>query len=142
MNSKFSVHQIPDTTLLFALKRAQNFAEVAFDVIYNRYRVYLHTVASGMLKNEEEAKDIVQEVFIVLWTSRLNMIVPDNDLNKFLKIAVKRRCIDILRKRKTREKHASYINSTLRTFTNNNPLENKEMAFYMQQALLTLPEKR
>jgi len=43
---------------------------LAFDAIYRKYAKRLYGFAFGMLKSYEEAENLVQEVFICLWTNR------------------------------------------------------------------------
>lgn len=40
----------------------------AYEVIYDRFWPILYRHARKMLQNEEDAKDVVQEVFTMLWT--------------------------------------------------------------------------
>jgi RNA polymerase sigma-70 factor (ECF subfamily) len=141
MKQLFVRDKIPDIILITGLKNDVDQAETAFKLIYNRYLDSLKNLACKMLKDEEEARDVVQDVFLVLFETRLHLIIPNNDIKNFLIRAVKNRCIDILRKRKTKGKYINYIDSTTTVF-NNNPLESKELSFYMQQELLALPEKK
>lgn len=52
---------------LFYLIAVQN--EKAFNTIYHTYKQLLFTCVKKMLRNEDYAEDIVQDVFIKLWTA-------------------------------------------------------------------------
>jgi RNA polymerase sigma-70 factor (ECF subfamily) len=142
MSLPFSIDQIPQIKLIISLQSDNTHAEIAFKIVYTGYRDSLYKEAYDFLKDEEEAKEVVQETFIALWNSRHHLIIPDNNLKNFLIHTVENRCTDILRKRKSKEKFIDYINSTFRTFNHINPPEKKELASYMQQVVLALPEKR
>lgn len=42
----------------------------AFDLIYRQYSKKLYQFAKGLVKDQDQAKDLVQEVFINLWEKR------------------------------------------------------------------------
>lgn len=52
------------------LKRINQGWEPAFKELFGRYYTTLCAFAFRIVKNEESAKDIVQEVFIKLWSNR------------------------------------------------------------------------
>ena len=41
--------------------------QFAFTEIFNRYKVILYKHAFRLLNNQEEANDVIQDVFIKLW---------------------------------------------------------------------------
>jgi len=53
-----------DNQLVLLLKHGN---DLAFDEIYSRYQTVLFLYAQKKLSDEEESKDIVQEVFVSLW---------------------------------------------------------------------------
>lgn len=63
-------HAHSDEQLLRCL---QNGDEPAFDELYNRYWRVLYDAACKRLGDSRQAEDIVQEVFITLWTRRENL---------------------------------------------------------------------
>ncbi|MEX2346203.1 MAG: sigma-70 family RNA polymerase sigma factor [Balneolaceae bacterium] len=50
--------------------KLQNGSRTAFEIIFNRYREKLLLYSLAIVKTDGDGKDIVQETFIRLWTSR------------------------------------------------------------------------
>lgn len=83
--------------------------QYAFAEIYNRYKFILHNHAWNKLKNREEARDLIQEVFSMLWDKRetlqighnlpgyLYSCVHNQFLNKVVHQSVKNKYIDSIR---------------------------------------------
>ncbi len=78
--------------------------EQAFTEIYNRYKGVLFVHAYRMLENAEEAQDIIQDLFTVLW-SRRSEIVLTGSLSSYLYAAVKNRILDQMARDKTRDRY-------------------------------------
>jgi len=66
--SIYSTFSDQDLTILL---RKQD--DTAFKEIYERYSGLLYILALKKTKKEDEAKDIVQEIFIVLWNKRAEL---------------------------------------------------------------------
>jgi RNA polymerase sigma factor (sigma-70 family) len=101
----------------------------------------LYMVAFRFLKQQEEAEDAVQEVFIKLW-NKLDELDRYNSLEAFAVTTIKNYCIDIIRKEKSivHEDHNSHIN-----LSNNEPspfeaLENTETSQMLNRIIEELPE--
>jgi RNA polymerase sigma-70 factor (family 1) len=60
----------PDDQLLILLKEDD---KGAFDLIYNRYWEQLFLYVAKVVADKDDAKDIVQEVFVSLWFRRLDL---------------------------------------------------------------------
>ncbi|GAA3946152.1 hypothetical protein GO495_29055 [Chitinophaga oryziterrae] len=101
MKPKFAIDQIPDIRLINALKSDKDHAGIAFKIIYNLHCISLNKLAYGMLKDDEGARYIVQEIFISLWNNRLHQIILEDNIEKYLVHIVKNKCIDILRETET-----------------------------------------
>lgn len=65
----------------------------AFAELYRRYAMPLLNHAHNKLQCREAAKDIVQEVFTVLWTKRRDMVVSKN-LSGFLYTSVRNKILN------------------------------------------------
>ena len=50
----------------------------AFTCLYHRYFYYLFTLAMRYIKDESEAEDVLQQVFIKLWQMRDSRAIKDN----------------------------------------------------------------
>jgi RNA polymerase sigma-70 factor (family 1) len=78
----------------------------AFQEIYQRYWYKLFQVAKRKVLFEEDAEEIVQDIFVDLWERREHLLI--NDLGKFLFKAVKYQILDYIKAQLVRQ---SYQNS-------------------------------
>lgn len=83
-----------DSSLLIALRKGD---ELAFRVLYERYWTELYTMAYRRLGDEEAAKDIVQNIFVNLWTSRKEIFI-ETSLAPYLNRAVRNKTISFYKK--------------------------------------------
>lgn len=80
----------------------------AYEIIYDRYWALLYRHARKMLQNDEEAKDVVQEVFMMLWT-RLNTLGINQPLAAFLYAATRNKVLDHIKHSKVKAKYAASL---------------------------------
>jgi RNA polymerase sigma-70 factor (ECF subfamily) len=69
------------------IARIQNGDHAALKVLFTHYHTLLCRLASALLKDPEQAKDVVQEVFIKFWRNRHELRITTS-LNAYLKRAV------------------------------------------------------
>lgn len=79
----------------------------AFAEIYRRYKGVLFLHAYRMLGDQEEAKDILQELFTTLWLNRKE-IKPHTSFSSYLYKALRNRIFDVMSHKKVEQK---YVNS-------------------------------
>lgn len=84
-------------------KKEQYFFEALFRSQYRK--LYLH--ALSFVRNEEEAKDIVNDTFEYLWNNYHRLDFADSIVPLLYKI-VRSRCMDFLRHKKTKERFVAY----------------------------------
>jgi len=77
--------------------------EKAFDYFFRQYYAALCFFAKSILHDEDEAKDVVQDCFLKLWDSQ-TMIERSASVRSFLYTAVRNKCVDVLRRKKTKQK--------------------------------------
>lgn len=65
----------------------------AFHEIYERYWLRLYTSAFKRVRSKEDAKDLVQDLFVSLWTKRHTMVISTS-LSSYLFTAVKYKVIN------------------------------------------------
>jgi len=128
----------PDEELL---KRLRQGNVEAFEEIFTRFWERLYQVASARLDSEEEAEEIVQDVFTNLWKDR--GVLQIMDLPSYLFSSVKNRVISRIR---TRLVHQKYQHHYLRHFpgysrTTEETIEFEELSHVIEDALQQLPEK-
>ncbi len=60
----------------------------AFRILYDRYGIRIHRFALGYLKSEHDAEELVQDVFLKLWTKRNSLDLSGNIRAYLYKVAV------------------------------------------------------
>lgn len=87
-----------DCTLLQASKNGD---EKAFEQLFNKYWNDLFKIAYRRLHSVEDAKDIVQDVFLSLWNNIHNITIDDS-LGGYLYTALRNKIFNLLEKNKNR----------------------------------------
>lgn len=128
-----------DTELINLLRRGD---ERAFTEIYDRYSSLLYIFAYKKLCSEEDAKDVVQEIFISLW-NRHAVFFLESSLSSYLYKAVNNRALNLFVHRKYQ---AEYINSFEEYLLTRQPvadhlLQEKELSAIIEREIAALPEK-
>ncbi|QIL42283.1 RNA polymerase sigma-70 factor [Pedobacter sp. HDW13] len=67
-----SLSHVPDHELILLINQEE---EQAFTEIYNRYWEKMASYAVRLTKSEEEAADIVQEIFVSIWNRRITLVI-------------------------------------------------------------------
>jgi RNA polymerase sigma-70 factor (family 1) len=80
---------------------------VAFDCLYERYSERLYVFAMMLLKNKEDARDVVQDAFLKLWHSR-GELTENKSFKSFVFTISYHIIIDRLRKRLNDQKYMAY----------------------------------
>jgi len=79
-------------------------SEKAFKAIYDLYSQEVQMKAFLILENQEEAEDVVQDVFLSLFEKRKTLVI-EKDLKNFLLSAARYKAVDKLRKRASHQKY-------------------------------------
>jgi len=82
--------------------------EVAFESIFKAYYSRLCSYANTMLNDSEEAEEMVQNTFIVLWENRANVDIHTS-LKSYLYRAVHNSCLNRIKHMKVRQEHSAYV---------------------------------
>jgi len=70
--------------------------QAAFETIFRTHYASLAEYAKGLVRSRDAAEDVVQEVFVALWTQRERLTSPDN-LLAYLYRSVRNRGLNFLR---------------------------------------------
>src|SRR5690606_29759743 len=84
-----------DSQLVSELKKEN---ASAFKSVYNKYADKIFNVSRGFHLDQEEAKEIVQEVFLALWEKK-HLLNEDLSLNAFLLTITKNKIINYQKKK-------------------------------------------
>ena len=71
--------------------------EIAFQKIMEYWYSRLFNFAKGYLNDEENVKEVIQDVFIQLWDHRIRL-ADNTSLNAYLFTLTRNRCIDFIRR--------------------------------------------
>lgn len=82
---------------LFLYEEMKKGKEYAFDFFFNYYYPGLCVYAQKMVSSPEEARDLVQEVFLKFWSDREKTVVRSS-IRFYLFASAKNKCLDFLRK--------------------------------------------
>ncbi|MBC9914681.1 RNA polymerase sigma factor [Chitinophaga varians] len=114
----------------------------AFEELYKRFWGVLYLQAYRILIHEEDAQDIVQEVFTALWTKAAG-IELSGSLAGYLYAATRNRVLNMLASKRTYRHHLSSLKQSLSDADNNSLqyITEKEMAARMEREIRALPAK-
>lgn len=128
-----------DHELLSLLKKDDYLAYIE---IYNRYSGLLYIHAYKRLKDREEAKDLIQELFTVLWIKRYNFELRTH-LAGYLYTAVRNRALRVISHKQV---ESTYFDSLQRSVIEGNAVTDhlvreKELATLIENEIDALPVK-
>ena len=117
----------------------------SFEILFNRYYDSLCLYSFGMVRNEEAAKEIVNDVFLKIWIKR-NIIVITYGIRPYLYRSVFNACSDYIKQNHTLLKYSFFevddkIKETLCTSEDSIfvVLENEDIQKDIQAAIELLP---
>jgi DNA-directed RNA polymerase specialized sigma24 family protein len=83
-------------------------SDAAFEAAFLHYHHWLLRVAYGLVGSDHDAQEVVQDVMMSLWTRR-EVVRVRGSLMSYLYVAVKKRAISSIRKRRTAERFARVV---------------------------------
>ncbi len=113
----------------------------AFEEIYARFNGLLYVYACKLIQDRDEAQDVVQEIFVYLWSHP--EIEIQSQLSAYLYTAVRYKIFDCIDKNKTRNNYLS----SLADFTErghcitDHQVREKELALLIEKEINLLPPK-
>lgn len=92
------------------LDRIKSGDETAFAEVYERYWKVMYVHALKMLRNEDDSKDLVQELFASLWT-KASEIAYSVNLSGYLYVSLRNRVINLVQQKNIRRDYLSSLAS-------------------------------
>lgn len=89
-------------------QRIKSGDEFSFELLFRKYYVRLCGFANKFLNDPEEAREIVQDVFLKLWETRKD-IKPDDSLVSYLFMITRNKSINKLRRRSVDSKYTGIL---------------------------------
>jgi RNA polymerase sigma-70 factor (family 1) len=113
----------------------------AFEIIYNRYQSKLYRVALSKVRAEENAMEIVQDVFLDLWLRRTQVEITD--LERYLFSAIKYKVLDFFKKEFQRKRYIELVQFSLSDHSSDTEetLAFNELTQSVMDCIDKLPEK-
>lgn len=129
--------QLSDLELAGLLKSGD---QSAFAQIYERYWRVIYSHVYKMLQDEEEAKDVIQEVFSEIWIKREQHY---SNLAGYLYVSARHKVINLVRKTKF---HSAYLDSLSRfaseiSTATLEQLDEKDLAAAIEREIQGLPPR-
>lgn len=114
---------------------------MTFESVYKHFLKPLHVYAITMLKDEDAAKGMVQNIFLKLWERRSTLNF-NGSLQAYLYGAVYHECLNYIRHEKVKVNHQDHVAYTMKNKTiSDNGMELADLKEKLQQALNSLPER-
>lgn len=131
--------KLTDRELTVLLKQGDR---LAFSEIYSRHwhNLFLHTYK--MLDNEDEAKDVIQELFISLWSKAADLQIKTN-LKAYLYVTARNRVINHIRKYRINDDFLNIIAGEMKEADDNTvqTIEERDLIALIDQEINLLPPR-
>lgn len=110
--------------------------------VFNRYYRPLALFANGFIPNISECEDVVQEVFVFLWKSKLSF-PNEKALRSYLYKTVKNKCYNILKHEKVKRNYADQYLLIFEDEESVKQLEIKsEVVSLLHRSITKLPDRQ
>lgn len=132
-------NQLVDQELVILLNKGD---QMAYAQIYDRYKFILHAHAVNKLRDREEARDIIQEVFTYLWSKR-EMIQLSGNLSGYLYGAVRHAILNKIARKQVQEKYFDSLKvfSERESVVTDHRIRENQFREYIEKEIGLLPPK-
>lgn len=134
------IAQSNDNDLIARIKEGD---EVAFELVFYRYKGKLYDFIRRSLPEEEDIESIVQEIFVRIWINRVELD-PAQSFNGYIYTIARNEIYGHLRKLMTRKKYQQEILQSLTDSSNSTEkqIEYQELERIISKLIEEMPEKR
>lgn len=115
--------------------------EAAFAELYNYYKVPALRFSISLLKDEEEAENMLQDVFVKIWLKKEH-IKPDLNFNSYLFTCLRNMAFDHFKKIEKSEFLRRQYMEVMKASVDDEKEEKERRIFMVQAAVDTLSVKR
>lgn len=135
-----SIHFLEDEKDLLSRLKAGD--KKSFEQIYRHYYGSLYIQAYNKLGDRELAKDVVHDLFTVIWNTKESITI-DTSLTNYLYTCVRNRVFDIWAKERNREKYLNslVLDSTITQVNAVDHLQEKMLTEQIENTLKQLPPR-
>ena len=114
--------------------------KAAFEDIFNAYYRALTMYANTILKDMDDAEDIVQQVFVSMWEKRLVLDIHTS-FRAMLYKSVHNACLNRIKQQQVRSTHAKEVQLYAEIATSYEEMQKNELQNKIDDALNVLPEQ-
>jgi RNA polymerase sigma-70 factor (family 1) len=128
-----------DTELVDLLKSGNR---LAYTEIYHRYKIVLHSHAYKWMRDREEAKDIIHELFTFLWDKRESIHFNSN-LSGYLYVSLRNKIFNRVSRKKIESEYVSSLQSFIDqgNCITDHLVREKQLANLIEKEIAALPQK-
>jgi len=114
----------------------------SFEQLFHAYCEELMRYATTILKDADEAQDVVQHLFVTLWTKRDTLQV-NSSLKSYLYRSVYNNSLNRIKQVTTQQKHEDYLGYVAHSYGSSASavLESKEVQSAIDTAIAALPDQ-
>ncbi|WP_316815318.1 RNA polymerase sigma-70 factor [Pedobacter nyackensis] len=114
----------------------------AFQEIFERYSRVMYVYAKNLVRDADEAEDLVQDIFTSLW-DKAGELDLKSTLSSYLYCAVRYRFINLVVRKKVRTDYAASFQKLidLGNYTTDHYINEKELRSLIEKEVAKLPEK-
>ena len=112
---------------------------LAFNALYLRYWEGLYRFGYGILRDEHQAKDILQDIFFALWRNRESLEIKS--IAAYLYRAVRYEVTRALRKGQLTAAHEAYLAALPGPHSCEDQLHLEDLEYQVKETLEKLPQK-
>ena len=124
------------------LRRLRDGDHESYEKVYLHWRRPIYRFVFSVTGTEEDADDITQEIFAVLWNYR-DKIDPDRNIRSFLYLVARRIAYKSNRSKLIRKRYAgSFWAEEIDNFTSHDIVVEKEMELLQQALLQRMPSSQ
>lgn len=131
---------VPEVELVTRLKKGD---QIAFKEIYLKFNARIYNFCIRLLSDKEEAKDVLQYVFVSLWDQR-ERLDPDKPIEKYIYSLARYSAYHILRRRVYQQAAVEFIITSepqFREVTSEEIIYN-ELKCFIDDVIEQLPPRR
>jgi RNA polymerase sigma-70 factor (family 1) len=130
---------LSDNELLSQLREGDHHA---YTEIYNRYSGVLYVHAYNKLRDREESKDILQELFTAIWNNRSELEIRTN-LSGYLYTAIRNRVFKQLSRKQREEQYTESIQQSVNEghCVTDHLVRENQLAAIIEKEINALPAK-
>lgn len=126
---------------ILLLQQIEQGSTCAFDILYEKHWQQAYSSAYKRLKNHDDAKDVVQEIFTYIWIKRETIHIEN--FPAYLNVAVRNKVLKVVAKQKATQPFFDILENILEESSNaNSNLLWKEFVKSYESLLQSLPPKR